>query len=183
MTNKFYRKDAIINVYVVNLEEYDKYNLIEDYTNLNPTEGWVSLPINKEDWKEFIKTIGNPEEIVIHDYENNSGVDGLEIKEHENIEDLNKLAETLENLTPYEITIVNALDEVLGYFEDALDCFESEDYCYYRNMTIEEVAQEYIEGAYYIPEYLENYIDYKAIARDMLLDRYYETSYGVIEIL
>ena len=183
MTNKFYNENSKLSVYVVNLAEYDKYNLVEDYTNPNPTEGWVSLPINKEDWDEFLTTIGNPEELAIHDYENNLGLYGLKIGEYESIEDLNDLAGRLENLTPYEITIVNALDEVLGYFEDALDCFESEDYCYYRNMTMEEVAQEYIEGAYYIPDYLENYIDYKAIARDMLLDRYYETSYGVIEIL
>ena len=96
MTNKFYTKTAILSVYVVNLAEYDKYNLVEDYTNPNPTEGWVSLPINKEDWDEFLTTIGNPEEYAIHDYENNSGVDDLKIKERENIEDLNKLAETLE---------------------------------------------------------------------------------------
>lgn len=37
MTNKFYRKDATINIYVVNLKEYDKCNLEEDYTPCNPT--------------------------------------------------------------------------------------------------------------------------------------------------
>ena len=101
MTNKFYNENATLSVYVVNLDEYDKCNLAEDYTPCNPTEAWVSLPIEKNDWKDFLKTIGNPEKIAIHDCENNSGFDGFGIKQSANIEDLNKLAEELENY--YEV--------------------------------------------------------------------------------
>ncbi len=101
MTNKFYRKDATINIYVVNLKQYDKCNLEEDYTPCNPTEDWVSLPIGKNDWKDFLKTIGNPEKIAIHDYESNSSFGSLVIKDDTNIEDLNELAKELENY--YEV--------------------------------------------------------------------------------
>ena len=87
MTNITYRKDATINIYVANLVEYNKGKLVGS---------WVSLPIEENDWKDFLKTIGNPEEIAIHDYESNSGFDSLEIEYYSSISDLNKLARKLE---------------------------------------------------------------------------------------
>ena len=174
MTNILYNKIAPLNIYVANLAEYNNGNLVGS---------WISLPIEKSDFKDFLKTIGNPEEYAIHDFDNNLGLDGLEIGEYENIDKLNALAERLSNIAPDEINIINALYEALGDFEGALECFESENYTFYGNMTMEEVAQEYIEECYDIPEGLENYIDYKAFARDMKYDSYYETEYGVIEIL
>ena len=171
-TNKFYSKDATINIYVANLAEYTKGKLVGS---------WVSLPIEENDWKDFLKTIGNPEEIAIHDFDNNIGLDGLKIGEYESIDKLNDLAERLENIVAYNgINAVNALYEALGDINDALDYFESEDYIFYENMTMEEVAQECIEECYEIPSNLENYIDYKAFARDMRYDGYYDTEYGVI---
>ena len=175
MTNKFYRKDANINVYVVNNAEYKiSKKLVGD---------WVSLPIEENDWKDFLKTIGNPEEIAIHDYENNLGLDGLKIGEYMSIKELNELGERIENIDTSEVNTFNAIYEALGDFEEALDGLESDGYIFYENMTMEEVAREYIEECYNIPEYLENYIDYKAVARDMLYGDYYGTSYGVIELL
>ena len=184
MTNKFYRKDATINVYVVNIEEYDKCNLEEDYTPFNPTEAWVSLPIKKSDWKDFLKTIGNPEEYAIHDYENNLGFDNFEIKDNANIEDLNKLARKLEEIKNKGlINEFNALYETLEDFEDAVKYLETNRYLFYSGGTMEEVAKNYIEINCTIPKYLENYIDYKAFANDMRLGGYYtKTSYGIIAI-
>ena len=174
MTNKFYNEKANLSVYIANLDEYVKGNLIGN---------WVSLPIEENDWKDFLKTIGNPEEIAIHDYNDNSRLDGLKIGEYMSIKELNELGERIGGIDTFEVEGVNALYEALGDFESALDCFEAGDYVFYENMSMEEVAQEYIEECYDIPEGLENYIDYKAIARDMSYDNYYETDYGVIAIL
>ena len=173
MTNKFYKETANLSVYIANLEEYVKGNLVGD---------WVSLPIKKSDFKAFLKTIGNPEEIAIHDYENNLGLDGLKIGEYMSLEELNELGERIENIDTCDVDAINALYEALGDFNTALDCLESEEYTFFGNMTMEEVAQEYIEECYDIPSYLENYIDYKAFARDMRYDGYYETEYGVIGV-
>ena len=172
-TNKFYNEKANLSVYVANLEEYVKGNLVGD---------WISLPIEENGWKDFLKTIGSPEEIAIHDYEDNLGLDGLEIVEYMSIKELNELGEHIENIDTCDIDAINALYEALGDFEEALACLESDGYVYYGNMTMEEVAQEYIEEYYVIPEGLENYIDYKAFARDMIYDSYYETDYGVIAV-
>ena len=171
MTNKFYNEKANLSVYIANLEEYVKGNLVG---------GWVSLPIKANDWKDFLKTIGNPEELAIHDYENNLGLYGLKIGEYMSIKELNELGERIENIDTCNVDALNALYEALGDFEETLDCLESDNYVFYENMTLEEVAQEYIEECYDIPAGLENYIDYKAFARDMRYDNFYETDYGVI---
>ena len=172
-TNKFYNETAPLYVYIANLEEYVKGNLVGD---------WISLPIEEDDFKDFLKTIGNPEEIAIHDFENNSGLEGVEIGEYMRLKELNELAERIENINIDEIYIVNALYEALEDFEQALHYYESDNYVYYGDMTLEEIAQEYIEECYDVPNGLENYIDYKAFARDMQYDSYYETDYGVISI-
>ena len=172
-TNKFYKETANLSVYIANLAEYVKGNLVGD---------WISLPIEENDWKDFLKTIGNPEEIAIHDYENNLGLDGLKIGEYMSLKELNELAERIESIIPHEVNIFNALYEALGDFEYALDCLESNDYTFYEDMTMEEVAREHIEDCYDIPSYLGNYIDYKAFAYDMRYDGYCETAYGVIYV-
>ena len=154
MTNKFYNKKAALSVYVVNIVEYDKCNLVEGYTPCTPTDGWVSLPINKENWKKFLKTIGNPEKYTIYDYEDNLGLNGIEITKDMSLEELNELGERMKYINPSDVNAFNALYEALeGDFEEALDIFESEDYAFYGNMTMEEV---------------------------MRRDGYYETEYGII---
>lgn len=154
MTNKFYKETAPLSVYIVNLAEYDKCNSVEDYTNSTPIGGWVSLPINKDDWKEFLKTIGNPKKYAIHDYEDNLGLNGIEITQYISLKELNELGERMGDIDPSEVDAFNALYEALEEdFEEALDIFESADFAFYGNMTMEEVMKQ---------------------------DGYYETEYGIV---
>ena len=175
MTNKFYRKDAIINVYVANLEEYNEGKLVGD---------WISLPIKENDFEDFLKTIGNPEEIAIHDYENNSDFGGLKIEEYSSIKYLNELIITLEEIKNKGlVNEFNSLYEALEDFEDALEHLESGNYVFYDGLTMEEVAHDYIKSNYTIPQDLEYYIDYGAFANDMETDGFYlETADGTIEV-
>lgn len=160
MTNQFYSKNAPINIYIANLDEYNKGNLIG---------GWVSLPIDEYHFKDFLKSIGNPKAYAIRDYENNSGIDGLDIWIGGSIEEMNALCKRIGKINIEEIYILNALYEVIGDLDKALDCYESDKYVYYGCITI--------------PSFFEKHIDYKSIARDMLNNGYYITDYGVIEIL
>ena len=121
MTNKFYNENAPLSVYIANLDEYVKGNLVGD---------WVSLPIDEDDFEDFLKTIGNPEEIAVHDFENNLGLDGLKIGEYMSIEELNELCERIEGIDLRGVDTFNALYEALGDFEGALECFESENYTF-----------------------------------------------------
>ena len=145
MTNKFYNETATLSVYIANLDEYVKGNLVGD---------WISLPIEESDFEEFLKTIGNPEKYAIHDYKDNLGLNGIEIAKDMSLEELNELGERMEDINPSEVNAFNALYEALEEdFEEALDIFESEDFSFYGNMTMEEV---------------------------MRRDGYYETEYGII---
>ena len=145
MTNKFYNKKANLSVYIANIEEYVKGNLVGD---------WISLPIEKADFEEFLKTIGNPEKYAIRDYRDNLGLNGIEIAKDMSLEELNELGERMEDINQSEVNAFNALYEALeGDFEEALDILESEDFAFYGKMTMEEV---------------------------MRRDGYYETEYGVI---
>ena len=142
MTNKFYNKKANLSVYIANMEEYVKGNLVGD---------WVSLPIEEADFEDFLKTIGNPEKYAIHEYKDNLGLNGIEITKHMSLEELNELGERMEDINPSEVNAFNALYEALGEdFEEALDIFESEDYAFYGNMTMEEVMK---RDGYYKTEY------------------------------
>ena len=128
MTNKFYRKDAIINVYVVNLEKYEDGNLVGD---------WVSLPIAKKDFRDFLMTIGKPQRIGVHDYyENNSTFNGLKIEDCEGIQELNEVCKRMERIDPSEVNTFNALYEALGDFNTALECLEFKKYGFYGYMSI-----------------------------------------------
>ena len=176
MTNKFYRKDAIINVYVADIAEYNiSGNLIGD---------WVSLPIKKKDFRDFLKTIGSPKRIGLRDfYVNNSTFNGFKIEDFKGIQELNEVCKRMERINPYKVNNFNALYEALGDFKAALDYLESDDYVFYENMTIEEIAKKRFEECFNIPSSLGNHIDYSGLAHDMRYDGYYDTEYGVIEIL
>ena len=142
MTNKCYNEKANLSVYIANMEEYVKGNLVGD---------WVSLPIEEADFEDFLKTIGNPEKYAIHEYKDNLGLNGIEITKHMSLEELNELGERMEDINPSEVNAFNALYEALGEdFEEALDIFESEDYAFYGNMTMEEVMK---RDGYYKTEY------------------------------
>ena len=109
--------------------------------------------------------------------------DDMEIGDGMSIEEINIVCKRIGKLNTEELYILNALYEALEDIEKALYCLESDDYVFYEKMTMEEVAQKFLEGAHAIPSYFKKHIDYKSIARDMLNNGYYITAYGVIEIL
>ena len=117
MTNKFYTESAVISIYVVNIGKHEDNNLIG---------AWVSLPIKKRDFRDFLFTIGNPEKVKIHDYKDNLGLDGLEIGKYKSLTKVNQLAKRMESIDTSEVATFNTLYEALGNFEEALDCFESD---------------------------------------------------------
>ena len=52
----------------------------------------------------------------------------------------------------------------------------------YRNQDMDDVAYDIMHEIYPIPDYLENYIDYRRFARDLPYDGFHETTKGVLEI-
>ncbi|OMK44309.1 hypothetical protein BER30_000392 [Clostridioides difficile] len=98
----------MLNIYITNLGKYNEGELIGE---------WAELPVNEEELQEILDRIGineEYEEYFITDFE--TDIEGLEISEHSNIEQLNELAMKLERLEEYEIEELKALLE-RGYID------------------------------------------------------------------
>lgn len=168
-------KTALISVFLNTWANY----------NENGAEGgfWVNLPCDLEEVLEKLAKSTGEEvdemEVFINDFE--TDINGLEIKEHTDLESLNETAEELESLDEYDLEKLEAILEADGgSLADALE--NMDDYIFYANQSLEDVAYEMInEGVFgNIPDSIINYIDISAIARDLDYDGYTETDNGVI---
>ncbi|MBQ6995593.1 MAG: antirestriction protein ArdA [Lachnospiraceae bacterium] len=151
----------MMRIYLTNLGKYNEGHLIGE---------WVDLPISNEELQKVLDRIGineEYEEYFITDSE--TDLDGIEIGEYSNLDDLNEMAETLESLDDDEKEVVDAIMSEGYSLEEALkkkdDCIV---YCDCSDM--EDVAREYAEQTGLpdsIPENLQSYFDFEAYGRDM----------------
>ncbi len=157
--------------FITNLGKYNEGELVGK---------WIDFPIDEDDFQDELESIGVKEntmyeEWFITDYDCSLFDMYDAFGEYPSIDDINEVAEALED-NEDEFT---ALLEVCSY-EDALGYLESENYTFYKGMTLEDVAYELVEECYNLPEIAQRYFDYAAFARDLRFDGYAETSSGVI---
>lgn len=157
----------MIKVYVANLAKYNEGTLKGE---------WIELPQHWDDIQEtldLILGIGDngervDEEYAIHAYE--SDIEGLTIGEYDSLEELNELAEELENLPEWDLEVLSAILEHLGDdLAEALEVLRDGEYSYYPGVYEEEDLGVFVvdEGLFgEVPESLLNYLDYEAIGRD-----------------
>lgn len=151
----------MLRIYLTNLGKYNEGYLIGE---------WVTLPVDDDELEEVKKRIGineQYEEWFITDYE--SDIDGVEVHEYSNIDELNELAEMLDGLEDYEIEIIEAMLSEGYSINEAID---KKDDCmiYYNCDDMADVAEQYAEETGLldsIPENLRNYFDFEAFGRDM----------------
>ena len=125
------------------------------------------------------------EESFISDYE--TDINGLSISEYASLDDLNELAEELENFDEYELEAFGAMLDYGYATDEALQKVQDGDYMYYSGChSMEEVAERYCEETGIlssIPEELRYYFDFAAYGRDMdIQGHFFETDSGYIEI-
>ena len=168
----------MIRIYLTNLGKYNEGILLGE---------WVDLPVSHDELMKVFDRIkichdkvdysdkyGNPyEEWFITDYE--TDVDGIKIGEYDSLDNLNKLAETLEDLNDNDREIVEALLSEGYSLDDAID---KEDDCivYSDCNDMEDVARQYIEETGLlnsVPENLRDYFDFEAYGRDMSFEGQY----------
>ena len=158
----------MLKIYVTNLGKYNEGFLIGK---------WLELPATEEEIEKTLEEIGisdEPdengiyyEEYFITDYE--TDMDGIKVSEYSNIDDLNELAETIDDLDEDEKEIVNAS---MGEGYSLEDAIEKKDdvMIYYNCSNMEQVAEDYAEQVGLlndIPESLRYYFDFEAYGRDM----------------
>ena len=150
----------MLRIYLTNLGKYNEGELVGKWVDLPTTNGF----------EEHLEEIGINEEYeewFITDYE--TDIAGLTIGEYDNIEELDELAETLEDLQDYDREVIEALISEGYSLEDAL---KKKDDCmiYYNCNDMTDVAEQYAEETGLldsIPENLRYYFDFEAYGRDM----------------
>lgn len=142
---------------------------------------WVELPATDEELEKVKERIGINqfyEEWFITDYETNFG---FKIDEYANLDELNEMAETLDNLSDTEIEIIEALTNNGYDLQDALEVLD--DVIYYSDCNdMEDIAYQYIEESGLlnnVPRDIARYFDYAAFGRDMEIEgNFMFTNYG-----
>lgn len=152
-----------MKIFLTNLGKYNEGELIGE---------WLELPVSEEEIEETLEKIGineEYEEYFITDYE--TDVEGLEIGEYDSLEELNELAETIENMDDTEEKVFSACLENGSSFEDALETVQNGDYRIYSNCySMTDVAYEVVEECGYlenVPETVARYFDYESFGRDL----------------
>ena len=160
--------------------------------NENGADGgkWLTLPMDPDALEEELNAIAaamgdNDPEWAIHDYEWTTEIEDLfPVGEYDNITTLNERLQELESLEEWELEEVAAAMEAFSYsFLEAVDRQQRGYFTLYRNMDLEEVAEELVTDCYFTrdtPDIFIRYFDYAAFARDLSFDGYTETKYGVI---
>lgn len=167
----------MIRIFITNLGLYNAGVLCGE---------WVDLPCEDfgpvydrikvcHDKKKYFDSCGNPyEEVFITDYETSFR---LEISEYQNIAELNKLAETLEDID-------DEIIEALLYFGVDWENIPTEAenvYVYANCKDMTDVAYEIVEQTgmlEQLPENLRSYFDYEAYGRDLNIEGNFYYSNG-----
>ena len=171
----------MIELCLTNLGKYNEGELI--YTRL-------VLPASAEEIETAFDKIGVAEntmyeESFISDYE--TDINGLSISEYASIDDLNKLAEELENFDEYELEAFGAMLECGYATDEALQKVQDNEYRLYDGCySMAEVAEMYADETGLlesVPDDLRMYFDFEAYGRDMEIGGHFiETDSGYIEI-
>ena len=150
-----------IKGYITNLGKYNEGVLLGE---------WITFPIREDELEEVLERIGineEYEETFFTDWESDIELD---LGEYESIEDVNELAEQLED---WDEDTLAAAAEVWGLKYIDLDC--PEDYILYSDIN-----SDYDLGYYWVEESgcydtsalgnFANYIDYEAFGRDIRIE-------------
>ena len=159
--------------------------------NENGADGgeWITLPMDEDELAEKLETIAKAmgdedPEWAIHDYEWEGRIDLGEVHEMDSIMEWNEKCEEADVLDEWDLEEIQAAIEAFGYsFAEAMEKQQNGSFTFYPGKDLDGVAEEMIEECYITkdpPEIFTRYFDYKAFARDLEMDGYTETSYGVI---
>jgi len=163
---------ADIRGFITNLGKYNEGDLVGE---------WIEFPIDEDELEEVFERIGisdEPdedgniyEEYFFTDWEL---PDGMNLGEYESIDDVNEMAEQIDDFDDDMMRVFNvAMDE--GYdFDNAVSIVENRDYIIWHDCDdMGDVAEQYIDECgilEQIPESYRNYFDYEKYGRDMELE-------------
>ena len=175
-----------MRIYITDLEAYNNGHLVGSWLDLPMDEELLAVAMEEVLYRgrNECKDKHHHEELFITDYEAD-----ITISEYDNIYRLNELAERLEGMSNDDLLKFKLLSYE-GYNErevltNGLDSYDVDIYDYSSDTSFTDVyellASELVSEGLFgaIPPYLENYIDYSAIGRDLSYD-YTEFEHGIL---
>lgn len=176
----------MLKIFLTNLRKYNEGQLIGE---------WVELPCVDEELEAVKERIGisdEPdengnyyEEWFITDYE--SDIQGITVNEDDDLDELNELAEELNDLDDDQIKAMQAFLLDGNKFDEALEAAQGGDYTIYFGCdTMEDVAIQIVEETGLlanVPENVARYFDYEAYGRDLDVEgSFYNIDGDMVEI-
>ena len=160
--------------------------------NTNDEERWVSVNLFREDF-EILKEIGITEEDIedVNYTILKADFDTIEVDffdEDDTIEDYVELQDAYNLMDGYEQEVLDSILEADYYtinsVNDIIEMINDntvDKWTLYSGMSMAQVAEEYVDECFDIPDPIKYYIDFDNMGRDMMLDgNYYEVSNGVL---
>lgn len=157
-----------------------------DYRNGGMTGAWFDLPMTDDELVEAFAKIGVKyseddcilnRDYIITDFENDVE---YEVGDYEPIGLLNDLADRLQQVD--DLVWLNAyMDETGESLDEAIDRYEDNS-LWYDGMTLEEVAEEFVDETEDLSDFAKRYFDYEAFAHDLRIDGYVEYDGGVLYV-
>lgn len=151
-----------LRAFIANLGKYNEGELVGQ---------WVDFPCDEDDFDEVLEEIGVDEyheEWFVTDYECDLGEAAQELGEYVTLDELNSVAEALEE---WDERLGEAVINIWGV--DTLLNSTPDDYLWFKANDDEDIGYYYAEEFGIldeVPNNLRNYFDYEAYGRDIRLD-------------
>lgn len=166
--------DSKIKIFLTNLGKYNEGDLVGE---------WVELPV--DDFQPILDRIGindEYEEWFITDYEA-----PFEIGEYDDIDELNEIAEAIENFNATELEVLKTYEENGYDMQTAIEKVRDNDYFYLQASNEEDLAYAYIESIGNLDDAVskedqERYFDYESFGRDLVLGGDYSYVQDVVDL-
>lgn len=158
-------------------------------------EAWLDLPFTEDELNECLESIG----VIIDDDEETDtydllmmgesltkyevvghSSDVLEDKHFADLDAANELVERLEDINEYDNELLFALMADGDELEDAIGTIEDGEAEFYTEMTLEDLAEQYVDEGVFSSELLMKFIDFKALGEALSDDGYAEVNGGVL---
>jgi hypothetical protein len=158
-------------------------------------EAWLDLPFTEDELNECLESIG----VIIDDEEETDtydllmmgesitkyevvghSSDVLEDKHFANLDTANELVERLEDIDEYDNELLFALMADGDELDEAIDTIEDGAATFYSDVTLEDLAEEFVDAGMFTSEFLMKFIDFKALGEALSDDGYTEVNDGVL---
>ena len=153
-------------------------------------EAWLDLPFSEDEFNECLESIG----VIVDDDECETDTydllmsgesitkfevvghssDVLEDKHFADLDTANELVERLEDIDEYDNELLFALMADGDELDEAIDTVEDGAATFYSEMTLEDLAEQYVDEGVFSSEFLMKFIDFKALGEALADNGYTE---------